>query len=211
MYQKLSNRASVSQIEKEFDLRFLYPEIYTPIPIIDGSRESILPIITNSEDAFIQFGIWGILPEHYDGSRKSFQKIEKTLHISDTTLFQNESIFFPSLEKNRCLIIVSGFFTYTITDGLTQPYYVHLPNHQPFSLAGIYNTLNDGFITCSFLLTPVKSAFHNIPNVQKMMPLVIPSSVRDIWLSKETPLCSIQALMDAVEPPYFNYYALSGL
>ncbi len=211
MYQRISNRATLSQIENEFKLPFLYPEIYSPCPVIDGSRESILPIITDANEAHIQFGIWGILPEKYDGSWKSFQKIEKTLHISDASLFQDESMFLPSLEKSRCLIIISGFFTYTIENGIAQPYYVHLPDHKPFSLAGIYTILDDGFITCSFLLTPSKSAFQKVPNMDKMMPLVIPGSIRNIWLNKQTPFSSIQTLFNAIDPPEFTFYPLSGL
>lgn len=211
MYQRLSNRATLSQIESEFNLPFLYPDIYAPCPVIDGSKESLLPVITDANEAYIQFGIWGILPENYDGSWKSFQKIEKTLHVSDSSLFENDSRLLPSREKHRCLIIISGFFTYRIEDGIAQPYYVHLPNHKPFSLAGIYTILNDGFITCSFLLTPAKNGFQNIPNKEKMMPLVIPGSIRNIWLNKRTPLGSIQTLTNAVDSPEFSYYPLSGL
>lgn len=200
MYPRLSNRASVSQIEKEFGLQFLQPLKYTSTPVIDGSRQTMIPIITDANDTNILFGLWGITPEEPYRTERSRPLLSLSPAHDDSA--------FASLINNRCLIIVSGFFTYFVHEEVFQPYYVHLPGHTPFSLAGVYKECHEGRLYCSFLVTPAKGDMKEITNKEKMMPLVIPNSKRKIWLYKKTQPSGLETLMNAVDAPNFIYYPL---
>lgn len=201
MYPRLSNRASLSQIEKEFDLRFHQPHIYEPTPVIDGSSQSMVPVIKDLEATNILFGLWGIPPEDPYRTKQNFL----IPRISNT---QDDSAFCTMIKDRRCLIIVSGFFTYFVREEVLQPYFVHLPDHTPFSLAGLYSESNDGKLSCSYLMTPNKSILKQVPNGEKLMPLVIPGTLRNIWLDKNTPLSGMETIINAVEPPNFMFYRL---
>ncbi len=200
MYPRLSNRASVSQIEKEFGLPFLQPLKYTPTPVIDGSGQTMIPLITDAATNIL-FGLWGITPEEP-------YRTKRTRPLLSLSHAHDDPAFGSLIKDNRCLIIVSGFYSYFVREEVLHPYYVHLPDHTPFSLAGVYKECNEGRLCCSFLMTPAKGDMNELTNEEKMMPLVIPGSKRKTWLGKKTRPSGIETLMNAVDAPNFKYYPL---
>lgn len=122
----------------------MYPSFYTPKKVIDGHKENYLPIITMEFPAAIQHAIWEILPIKYEEDWADFQNYMNTLTISnadiDTDIWNSEAFL-----CRRSLIIVNGFYTCYLIDGGIYYFYVSLLSQKPFSLAGIYNQLEDGF------------------------------------------------------------------
>ncbi len=182
MYYKLSNIASVEEMESMFGLTFKYPNIYSKNPLINGLDEELIPVITNKDAATqkIQFGIWGLLPEGYKEDWSIYQDNSNTLNLSvDEAKKDNE------LLKKRCVIIVSGFYLSYLYNGELYPFYTSPKSKKPFAIAGVYNTTYDGYITFSLLLTKIHPEVSKYHNLGKKMPLVISAEDSDSWLSED--------------------------
>lgn len=201
MFYKLSNIATKLILEKELGLPFKHPNIYKPNPIINGLNESLLPIITTENPDVISHGIWGILPENFEGDWQDFQNVINTLNITKEKLNTNQ-LYKSAFNSRRCLIAVSGFFTTFYNAGKIYPYYVYEESEKPFFLAGIYNKLPDGFITCSILLTTEDGFISRFQNLTNLMPIIINKGDRNEWLSTETKKTRLANLLS-------NKYAIS--
>ncbi len=195
MYKKISNIAEREFIEKELGIKYKFPRLYTPSSVIDGTQEAILSIITMDQRNHISYAIWGLLPNNYEGEWSDFQKALDTLNVSKENLNSN-GIFEESYHKRRCLIIITGFFIYHLHNGSLYPYYVYLNAKKPFYMAGIYNILDDGFITCSMLMTKTTGIVDKIQNLSTTMPIFIPDDLRNSWLNSKTDMNEINHILN---------------
>ena len=75
MYHKLSNTANRITLEREFNIRFKYPNLYQKQVLINGMDETTIPIITMHEPELMVPAIWGLLPEGYKDDWSVFQDI----------------------------------------------------------------------------------------------------------------------------------------
>jgi putative SOS response-associated peptidase YedK len=198
MFYKLSNAVKKNQIEKDLNLRFKYPNLYSPNLIINGLTEASISIVTMQNREEINFAIWGLLPENYKEDWSTFQEASNTLNLN---LDQIKSMDWmkSALEYRRSLILVSGFFGYLLRNNRLYTYYISLPSDKPFYLAGLYNKLDDGFLSCSVITTKANKFIKSYHNIDNQMPLIIPESVMDTWLSNETDSDDIQNIIS--NPP----------
>jgi putative SOS response-associated peptidase YedK len=194
MYYKLSNRVKGWRIEEEFKTLFRYPGIYRPARVINGLRESSLPIITMANPAYIEQSIWGILPQHWNDDWKVFQNYMNTLHMP-ARAFEQNIWYSEAFLKRRCLIIITGFYTYYLVGGELYPFHVGIQSGGPFCLAGIYNQLDDGFFTCSFITRKKDDHLNQIHNLNDTIPVTIPEELRKLWLSDELPSSTITNIL----------------
>ncbi|TPN84458.1 SOS response-associated peptidase [Aquimarina algicola] len=182
MYKKLSNIANRKTIEREMGVNFKFPRLYSPSHIIDGEKESTLSIITMDDPDSLSFGIWGLLPDQYEDDWEDFQKVHNTLKVSRKKLEVNK-IFQEPFEERRCLIVITGFFIYHLYSGSLYPYYVYSKEEKPFCLAGVYNVLEDGFITVSLITKESNGIIKKIQNLNTDMPVVISKRFYNTWLN----------------------------
>ncbi|MBQ0733380.1 SOS response-associated peptidase [Aquimarina celericrescens] len=198
MYKKISNIAERELIERELGISYKFPRLYTPNSVIDGTEEATLSVITMHNPNHISYAIWGLLPTNYEGEWSDFQKVLDTLNICKDNLNTNGIFKEPYLER-RCVIIVTGFYIYHLYKGSLYPYYVYLDAKKPFYIAGIYNILNDGFITCSMIMTEASGIVGDIQNLNAKMPVFISESFNDTWLGKQTTIDEIDYILDNPE------------
>jgi len=182
MFYKLSSITSRDVIEQEFDKKFNFPNLYKPRSIINGLKESTISVITNQNPNQINHAIWGLLPENFDDDWKSYQNINNTLNLNLAKVEASDALFYNPLNTNRCIILVSGFFTSKLYKGKLFPHHVHLKDHKPFGIAGVFNSLEDGFITCALLVTKTGKSFDEIPNLSKNKPLIFKKEDFPMWL-----------------------------
>lgn len=156
--------------------------------------ESSIPIITGEEPDKVSLGIWGILPEDYRDDWSAFQNMSNTLTI-DEKMLDDSSWYKTAFERRRCLIIVTGFFTTFLQKGTIYPYYLGRSDGAPFFLAGIYNKLNDGFITASLLVGEADSYVQKFQNLTKTMPVVVPENHTQLWLDQTISLGGLREMM----------------
>ncbi|WP_299226261.1 SOS response-associated peptidase family protein [uncultured Psychroserpens sp.] len=192
----MSNTLELKTIENELDATFRFPNLYEPKAIINGQFESNLCVLTSANPKHIDLAIWGLLPENYDDDWERFQNLTNTLntHVEDVNL--NNEIYSNALDERRCLIIVNGFFTSKLYKGKLYPHHIHLENHKPFCIAGIFNKINDGFLTCSILITKSRAEFAKIPNLGQSKPLIFKKQDYQRWLSEDNKLRDLKALIN---------------
>lgn len=195
MCNKLSNTAEREMIEGELMMTFKFPNLYQPEMIIDGSEESILPVVTSDNPKILNYAIWGLLPQNYNDEWSDFQSVFNSLAVSRDEVITS-SLYKDSFYRSRCLIIVTGFLISHLYNGSIHPYIVYHKEKKPFCLAGVYTVLEDGFITCSLIMKESSHIVKKIQNLNSTMPIVLNKSQQKKWLSKNTPSHELLNLMD---------------
>ncbi|MEO8774392.1 MAG: SOS response-associated peptidase family protein [Gelidibacter sp.] len=205
MFYKISNVASKESIENKFHVSFEFPKLYKPQLLIDGLKESTISVITLSDPSKVNYAIWGLLPEDFEDNWSVFQDVVNTLNVKFDTLEAGDGLYDNLLKKRRCVIIATGFFTTLLTDGTVQRCHVHLPDFEPFAIAGVFNELNDGFKTCSLLITQVCQSFKDIPNISNFKPLVLNETELKQWFNTTATLDQIRKLCENHRAMIFEY------
>ncbi|CAM1365407.1 putative SOS response-associated peptidase YedK [Tenacibaculum sediminilitoris] len=195
MSYKLSNIASKERIKEFTRLSFKYPHLHKPRRKINGLKEQTVNIITMDNPNEITRGIWGILPQNYTENWSKFQQIKHTLHVRKEDLEKN-ILFKEALFSRRCLLIVTGFYIHKMVGNTIENYLVEKSNQEPFYLAGIYNTTNDDFLTCSVINIKATKEFSSINNLYEIMPLQIPKMFKNMWLDSKTNIKDIDYLIN---------------
>jgi putative SOS response-associated peptidase YedK len=134
-----------------------------------------------SEQHHINYAIWGILPEHYSEDWKLFQNIFNTLTLRQDSM-ESDLWYSQALRQRRCLMLVSGYYTFRLHSGELLPFYVSAATGGILSLGGVYNQLEDGFFTCALLIVNADTVVSKVQNIDSGMPLVISPSQRGNWL-----------------------------
>ncbi|XLS30572.1 SOS response-associated peptidase [Flavobacteriaceae bacterium M23B6Z8] len=194
MYYKLSNIADRRSLESTFKIAFRYPRLYSPSCIINGLNEELITVLTQEDPHTAYPSIWGILPEAYGDDWQYFQEVSNTLNMQINEI-SSKKWCLTALQERRCLIIVTGFFTSYIYKGEIYPYYVHLPENKPFFIAGIYNKLEDGFITCTILVGPANEKIQEIQHLTDLMPVFVSQEQAYEWLSPSDPKDDIKQFL----------------
>jgi putative SOS response-associated peptidase YedK len=117
----------------------------------------------------------------------AFRKKYNTLNTKSETLFSGLSKE-AGLDK-RCLILADGFFEPHHENGISIPYFCHIPSKKfkdgraLFVFGGIYSELEKDadLYTCSILTMEANSFFSEVHNKKKRQPLVLDEDLYDEW------------------------------
>lgn len=205
MFYKISNIASRESIENKFQVAFEFPNLYQPQGVIDGLNESTISVITLDNPDKVTYAIWGLLPENFEDNWSIFQDVVNTLNVKFSSLQSDNGLFNNLLNKRRCIIIATGFFTTILFEGTVKRCHVHLPNFEPFAVAGVFNELSDGFITCSIVITDVSENFREIPNLSNFKPLVLNDNELKQWFKTSTSLDELRKMIQDHRSMNFEY------
>ncbi|MDF4201351.1 SOS response-associated peptidase family protein [Maribacter sp. SA7] len=198
MYFKISNTAKMKEIEQEVNALFKYPDLYSPQVVISGLTEVSIPIITMKEPNEVNLAIWGLLPSSFNDDWEQFQRLTNTLTIPGDKL-EMDMWYDDSFKNRRCIIPVTGFFTSLLKNGEIYPYHISSKNDKLLYLAGIYTTLEDGFMTCSLLTGPLENEVVRYQNLVDYMPVLIDREDKYDWFSADTELNRINEI---IQPPH---------
>ncbi len=124
---------------------------------------------------------WGLIPSWTDdpaiGSRMINARAE--------TLAEKPA-FREALRKRRCIVPADGFYEWRKNPDRTKtPLHIHLANHEPFALAGLYETWTDratGEVIPSFTIITV-AANTLIRPIHERMPAILGPDAESAWLS----------------------------
>lgn len=195
MYYKFSNTASKSVLEQSLGKTFKYPHLHKQKILVNGFDEAVIPIVTMDEPDQIVPAIWGILPNGYEEDWNVFQNICNTLNVTLESMGTN-LWYSKSLLDKRCLIPATGFFTSYLADGVIYPFYVTRTNGMPFCFAGIYTTLDDGFISYSIITCHADDAIGSVHNVGQTMPMILNEQLHSAWLQEHVEMDEIKEIIN---------------
>jgi len=125
----------------------------------------------------------------------------------------SKPMFRKAIRSQRCLVIADAFIEGTVTKKLSEPYLVYRGGvKRPFAMAGIWDEWTDkesGEITSSFAIitTPPNALLQKIPHHRS--PLILSKENEQKWISNDTPLEEITAMMKPFDDSDFNAYPIS--
>lgn len=199
MYLKISNTAERQEMERESNALFKYPNIYNPRILINGLEEVSCPIITMQERQELSWAIWGMLPADFQEDWELFQDMFNTLNLN-INMLETDLWFTGSMQSNRCLIPVTGFFTTLLKNGQIFPYHISCKTTKIFFLAGIYTVLDDGFITFSILTGPMDHQLKKYQNLTNQMPIILDETSKEEWLNESIGVSRAMDILETTKP-----------
>lgn len=142
------------------------------------------PILTVKRPHELAMMRWGLIP--WWAKPDEAKKIGARCIQARAETVQRQPAFRDAFERHRCLVVVDGFFEWkTLSDGRRVPHHVHRSRHEPFVIAGLWDTWRpdketERLHSCTVITTRAKGP---IRDLHDRMPLVLPESQWDAWLT----------------------------
>ncbi len=92
------------------------------------------------------------------------------------------SAFKDAFRSRRCLVPADGYYEWTQSqpDGGEDPWHIHLPDHAPFSFAGLWaHNQTLGITSCTIITT---EAIDPVKQINDRMPIIVNEAAYDSWL-----------------------------
>jgi len=145
--------------------------------------QEILAIARHDGQNHLKHFHWGLVPfwakDTSIGARMINARAET---VNAKPSFRN------AFKKRRCLIIADGFFEWQGEKGKKQPYYLTIPEEQPFAFAGLWEIWDNhgeqkpAYLSCTIITTAASEAMRPIHH---RMPVILKPEVYDQWLDPD--------------------------
>ncbi|HSW59081.1 MAG TPA: SOS response-associated peptidase [Dehalococcoidales bacterium] len=186
-------------IETRFGARFVQSEQFKPVYSASAFTFPRLPVITSENPDQIDLFNWGLIPFWIKDETAAGQIKQQTINARAETVFVKPS-FRHSAATKRCLVLVNGFFEWRHFEKQRYPYYIGLPDHEPFALAGIWDLwinrrTEEEIKTFSIITTQANPLLEQIHNIKKRMPVVLSRETERNWLYQRADKKGLEALL----------------
>jgi putative SOS response-associated peptidase YedK len=120
--------------------------------------------------------------------------------------------FRHTLKKQRCLVLIDGFYEWSGEKGHKTPHYVHMPEGEPFALAGLWDRWRskDGaleLVSCTVLTRPAGTFMRRMHDRE---PVIVPARHYAAWLDEGN--AGWRPLLEGfAEPPLAEYVVTTYL
>ncbi len=184
MCYTIKQTANERLLEGRFRARVKYPPQLEQIEKSSGFAFPLVPVITNKETDSIQLFHWGLIP-HW---AKDMEIRKSTLNARIETIEEKPS--FRSYVKNRCLVLIDGFYEYQWQDPkgkVKKPFLMTMSDGEPFALGGLFSVWTDKvtgelLLTFTILTTEANEQMAIIHNTKKRMPMILTKENEREWL-----------------------------
>lgn len=118
---------------------------------------------------------WGLIP-----SWAKDPSIASSLINARSETVAEKPSFRTAFKKRRCLVIADGYYEWQKSGKPKQPFHIHLPNNQPFAMAGLWEIWGEGSLeTCTLITT---SANPTTQPIHDRMPVILDDVDYSVWL-----------------------------
>jgi putative SOS response-associated peptidase YedK len=174
-----------------------------------------LPVITNDQPTQIQLFTWGLIPFWVKNKKTAEEVRLKTMNARAESIFEKPS-FRHAAEQNHCLILADGFFEWQEYEGKNYPYYIRLQNHEPFAMAGLWDTWKDPetaevLQTYSVITTKANPLMEQIHNKKKRMPVILPKDHERDWIDPSLSKQAAETMLVPYDETLMEAFTISRL
>lgn len=124
---------------------------------------------------------WGLIPTWAKDEKIAYS----TINARSETVAEKPA-FRTAFKKRRCLIVADGYYEWKVTGPKSkQPYRIHLPDDQPFGMAGLWEHWERDGKTIESCTIIVTSANPKLAAIHDRMPVILHPDAYDRWLDPE--------------------------
>lgn len=184
MCGRITLTANISEIKEHFALRQASASL---IPRYNIAPNQIVVVVKNDK---LDFANWGF---------KIANSVNSIINAKIETVLEKKC-FNWAFKKQRCLIIVNGFFEWKTVGTQKLPFYIQVKQQEVLGLAGIFIKDSCIILTTGTDYNKYKNAIHD------RVPFVINANNYKAWLNIKTPidlLCSPGVQID--QQDFFMY------
>ncbi len=177
------------------DLEKVLNELYGkagPTYYASGFDHPDVPVITNTDPGKIQLFGWGLIPYWVKDPMQAVEISKRTINARGENIFEKPSFRVPA-KKQRCLVLVDGFFEFHWKNDKAYPFYISLKSNEPMALAGLWDTWHNSsenitrntFTIVTTRANSIMTFIHNKPKASEgsRMPVIIPRESEKVWLN----------------------------
>ena len=163
-----------------------------------------IPVLTCKNKLTIQGMFWGLIPNW----SKDMKFGGGMINARSETLTERPS-YASLLHSQRCIVIADGYYEWRITKQGKKPYYIHNPENNILSFAGLWDKWENGKkqhrISCTIITTEPSEQLKHIHN---RMPVILTKDSMDVWVDCNYPKDKALQLLKPYKQT-LNYYPIS--
>ena len=85
-------------------------------------------------------------------------------------------------------MLVDGFYEWREFYGRNYPYYIRLKSHEPFAIAGLWESwknkeIEENVFSYTVITTKANPLMEQIHNNKKRMPVILPTEIERLWIN----------------------------
>ena len=178
----MSSRYALYQTEKLRD-RFTpntgLPKGIKPRYNINPATPNPVVVIRDGNPVFEQM-IWGFIPKNAKDNNSIFRY--KTFNVREEDIFKKVT-WEKAVRQTRCLVPVNGFYLFQKSAEGKTPYFVHMPDNEPFALAGVYSTWTDpAGVEHGMYSVVTTESNDDLSRVEDRAPVIVYKADESLWL-----------------------------
>lgn len=152
------------------------------VPRKNIAPSEAIPAVLNDGKRELNLVKWGFIPSWV----KDRTKFPNLINARADSLTEKPA-FKNAYQWKRCLIVADGFYEWKkIEKKKSIPYFIKMKDGQPFTFAGLWDVWKDENGTPSITTTIITTEPNSlIEPIHNRMPVIVPESSREIWLSPE--------------------------
>ncbi|CAM8941432.1 unnamed protein product [Rhodiola kirilowii] len=178
-------------------------------PSYNVAPGSYLPVVRRAADdsAVVDCMKWGLIPSFTSKTDKPDHY--RMFNARAESLRQKPS-FCHLVNKNRCLVVVDGFYEWWKEGSRKQPYYIHFKDGRPLVFAALYDIWKnaEGEVVHTFTIITTSSS----PALQWLhdrMPVILGNKAStDTWLNGPSN-CNLDTLLKPYEEQDLAWYPVT--
>ena len=178
--------------------------------LVSGFAHPDLPIVKQGS---IELGEWGLVPSFVVREEQARDMQNKTLNARNDTIYERKS-YKDAIIKQRCVLVVDGFFEWRNAANEKIPYYVYPKDETVFFMGCIYTSWTNkesGEIkdTFSIITTDANPMMEFIHNNKKRMPLILDKNDIPVWIDPESSKETVNQLMKPYNETFMSAHTIS--
>ena len=188
----MCGRFSLTKEEEAINERFkLFGSKDPYIPRYNGAPTQNMGVILNSDQKYLAQLKWGLIPSW----SKDISVGSKMINARSESV-QTKPSFRNAYRQQRCLVPSDGFFEWK-RDKSKIPYYISLPNHELYAMAGIWEEWKNpqGVVIKSFSILTCESN-SQMAELHHRMPVILNPKDESEWLNND----DVSALNQLLKP-----------